>query len=292
MLTYFGSGPYCYSSCLAMMLAEHAPQAGVLETLTGSPFGAQVADGTPFFDPGGWHPEIGIDAALTALGWSCTRTAGGSAAEAVDRLRSARLPALAGPIEMGLLSYRLGAGTAIGADHYVVVLEVDGDTVLLHDPQGYPHATLPIEDFVASWRAEEIGYVDAPFVLRTDFLRQHTISPADALEASLPQAIRWLDSAGAGVADIEKLVAAGLAPEIRELLGTFVIRLGARRLSDAATSLASLGHHRAAAAAHAQSRHIGALQHPLATGDDAALRAGLHRLAPGYAHLQATLRDR
>jgi hypothetical protein len=38
---------------------------GLLEVLTGSPFGLQLLGGRrPLFDPLGWDPGIGIDAAL------------------------------------------------------------------------------------------------------------------------------------------------------------------------------------------------------------------------------------
>lgn len=60
---YIGSGPYCYANCMAMALADGI-EPGLLEVLTGSPFGLQLLDGRgPLFDPLGWNPEIGIDAA-------------------------------------------------------------------------------------------------------------------------------------------------------------------------------------------------------------------------------------
>ncbi|RBO82937.1 hypothetical protein [Nocardia puris] len=59
---------------------------------------------------------------------------------------------------MSLLTYRPGRPAPIGADHYVVVLEAGPRTVLLHDPQGHPFATIPAEDFLTAWRADDIAY--------------------------------------------------------------------------------------------------------------------------------------
>ncbi|MCP2319161.1 Butirosin biosynthesis protein H, N-terminal [Nocardia amikacinitolerans] len=291
MHPYIGSGPYCYSNSLAMLLGADAPPVGVIETLTGAPFGAQVEGERPYFDPVGWHPEIGLDAAIDLLGWRCARTNGGSAAEAVDRLRVAldHGPVLLGPLDMGLLSYRPGSGVAIGADHYVVALVMEADVVVLHDPQGHPYATLPVADLAAAWRADEIAYADAPFVMRSEFVRARVVSVDEALEAAMPRAVRWLTGAPESTERIAELVDAGLTPDARDLLGVFGIRLGARRLADAATSLSRVGRHRAAHIAAEQSRVIGGLQHPLITGNDTELATQLRRLAPGYEHLRSAL---
>ncbi|GAB2892390.1 hypothetical protein GCM10022245_29560 [Streptomyces mayteni] len=157
MLSYSGSGPYCYAHSLAMVVDPEAPAPAVIETLTGSAFGFQLIAGTlPLFDPYGWDPEIGLDAAVALLGLRCDRAEGGPAGEALDRLRAAcgAGPVLVGPVDMGLLRYQPGTPTPDGGDHYVVVLAVEGDTVLLHDPEGHPFATLPTADFLAAWRAE------------------------------------------------------------------------------------------------------------------------------------------
>ncbi|MFC7593054.1 hypothetical protein ACFQYP_62125 [Nonomuraea antimicrobica] len=149
MFAYIGSGPYCYANSLAMMLGPAAPAPGVIETLTGSPFGMQLIGGAePYFDPYGWDPELGLDAAVELLGWGCERTHGGTPEEALERLRAAPGPALAGPVDMALLPYLSG----VSGDHYVVVLAVEDGTVVVHDPHGHPYATLPAAAFLAAWR--------------------------------------------------------------------------------------------------------------------------------------------
>jgi hypothetical protein len=305
---YIGSGPYCYANSLAMVLGPAAPSPAMIEVLTGSPFGAELIGGTtPLFNPLGWDPGIGLDAAIELLGWTCIRTSAGSEAEAAALLREAResRPLLAGPLEFGLLSYQPGSGTAIGSDHYVVVTGTENDMVRLHDPHGHPYATLPVADFIAAWRAvpaaESIGYAAEPFTAWTGFRRIGDTDPAAALRRALPAAARWLGgemkrsvppgSLG-GAAALERLAEiaeAGLEPWQHDHLAWFAIRVGARRLADAAACLEFAGQDKAAAIAGEQARVIGSLQHPLVTGDRAGVARLLRELAPMYAQLQASL---
>jgi len=198
---FIGSGPYCYANSLAMMLGSAAPELAMIEVLTGSSFGAELLGGvTPFFNPPGWDPGIGLDTAIGLLGWSCRHGAGGSATEAAARLGEASesRPLLAGPLEFGLLLHHPDSGTAIGSDHYVVVTGVEDGIVRFHDPHGHPYATLPADDFIAAWRADSIGYATEPFTARAGFQRVHDVDPANALRRALPMAARWL----AGGADV------------------------------------------------------------------------------------------
>ncbi|MEU4542109.1 hypothetical protein [Nonomuraea dietziae] len=303
-VTYVGSGPYCYANSLAMILGGEAPPPAVIEVLTGSPYGMQLIGGRlPLFDAFGWDPEIGIDAAIGLLGWDCESADGGTAAAALARLRQACQdgPVLAGPLELGLLAYQPGSGKAVGADHYVVVLEVDGDTVLVHDPQGYPYATLPVDAFAEAWHGELIPYLERPFRMRYGFTRRKQVSPEEALHRSLPAGLAWL----AGRTDVEvppgtlgqaeaaertaELVEEGLNPEIRMLWQAFAVRVGARRLNDLAACLSSLRLDAGAAIATEQARIVGGLQGALVSGDDTVLAAGLRRLAPTYERLRAAL---
>ncbi|MEV0198824.1 hypothetical protein [Nonomuraea sp. NPDC050691] len=303
-VTYVGSGPYCYANSLAMILGGEAPPPAVIEVLTGSPFGMQLISGRlPLFDPFGWDPEIGLDAAIGVLGWECERLDGGTAAAALDRLRRACQdgPVLAGPLDLGLLSYQPGSGKALGADHYVVVLEVGDDTVLVHDPHGFPYATLPVGAFAEAWRGELISYLERPFRMRYGFTRRERVGAEEALRRSLPAALAWL----AGRTDVEvspgtlgqaeaaertaRLVEEGLDPEIRMVWQTFAVRVGARRLNDLTACLSSLGLDAGAAVAAEQARIVGGLQGPLMSDDDRALAAGLRRLAPTYERLHAAL---
>ncbi|MGW4033310.1 hypothetical protein ACWEFL_29115 [Streptomyces sp. NPDC004838] len=306
-ISYTGSGPYCYANSLAMVLGPGTPVPAVVETLTGSPFGFQlIGGGLPLFDPYGWDPEQGLDAAVGRLGLRCARTAGGSPDEALDRLRAAcaQGPVLVGPVDLGLLLYRPGTPLPGGGDHYVVALAVEGadrPTVLLHDPQGHPYATLDAPAFLDAWRAESVDYSPEPFVMRAGFVRERDVTAAEALRSSLPGAVEWLAGRRdlpvlpgtlGGAAAFESFagqVESGLAPEVRAHLAAFAVRVGARRLGDAADCLALLDLPTAATAADDLSRGVGGLQAPLVAGDDRALAAGLRRLVPGYERLRAAL---
>lgn len=302
-IPYVGSGPYCYANSFAMMFGERSPSTAVIEFATGGPFGMQLVGGTlPFFDPYGWTPEAGFDDALAALGWTSAVRRGGTAEQALTALESALAdgPAWVGPVEMGHLRHQPGMAGPIGADHYVVVLGLAEGMVLMHDPQGHPYATLPVDDFVAAWRAESVDYA-TPFTLRTAFRQLRPVSEEEAIEAALPAARRWLAMeqgrhlpAGtignaAAAERLAGMVEAGCDPGLRGHLVHFAVGVGARRVADAATCLGRIGRAEAAAIMDRQARLIGALQHPLVAGDGVAAAALLRRLAPSYDALRAAL---
>jgi hypothetical protein len=67
------------------------------------------------------------------------------------------------------------------------------------------------------------------------------------------------------------------------------VRVGARRLADAATALAGLGLDEAAAVATRQARLVGSLQYDLVAGEPAAAAATMRELAPSYEELAKCL---
>lgn len=300
---YIGSGPYCYANSFAMLFGDRAPSTAVIEFATGGPFGMQLVGGAlPFFDPYGWTPEAGFDDALAVLGWASSVRRGGTAEQALAALAAAvaEAPAWVGPVEMGHLRHQPGMTGPIGADHYVVVLGLAEGRVLMHDPHGHPYATLPVEDFVAAWRAESVDYA-TPYTMRTAFRQLRTVTEEAAIEAALPAARRWLSMTegrhlpvgtignGEAAERLADMVEAGCDRELRGHLIHFAVRVGARRIADAATCLVRIGRGEAARIMDRQARLIGALQHPLVAGDDAAAAALLRRLAPSYAELPAAL---
>lgn len=300
---FIGSGPYCYANSFAMMFGDRAPSTVVIEFAAGGPFGMQLVGGTlPFFDPYGWTPEAGFDGALAALGWTSAVRRGGTAEQALAALGAALAdgPVWVGPVEMGHLRHQPGMTGPIGADHYVVVLGLAEGRVLMHDPHGHPYATLPVDDFIAAWRAESIDYA-TPFTLRTGFRQLRPVTEEAAIEAALPAARRWLameqgrhlPAGTIGNAEAAERLAgtveAGCDRGLRNHLVHFAVGVGARRVADAATCLGRIGRGEAAAVMDRQARLIGALQHPLVAGDDTAAAALLRRLAPSYAELLAAL---
>jgi hypothetical protein len=291
--SYIGSGPYCYANSLAMVLGADAPSPSAIEVLTGSPFGFHLGVGLAWFDPLGWDPDQGFDTAIDLLGWTCERASGGSAADAVERLRAADGPVFVGPVEFGLLLHHPGSGQVIDSDHFMVVTAVTDDVVHFHDPHGFPYATLPVDEFVAAWESVTFEYPAEPFTMRTRFRRVREVAVTDALRASLPAARRLLspdgESPGAAVERFAGLVAEGLSPQHEAHLVHFAVRVGARRLADAAMWLARLGLDDAAAVAERQARLVGGLQYPLVRGDREEAVDLLGRLAPTYEELATAL---
>ncbi|WP_410652544.1 hypothetical protein [Amycolatopsis sp. cmx-4-54] len=302
-LPYRGSGPYCYTHSLAMMLGSGAPGADVLETVTGSPFGMQLIGGSlPFFDAFGWDPDLGIGEALDVLGWRAE-----TASEPDPDVAFARLvesladgPVLLGPVEMGHLRHQPGMTGPIGADHFLVALDADDESVTAHDPQGYPYARIPRADFAAAWRAETVAY-GKPHTMRTKFVRHTVVGDEAAIVASLPRAIRRLSgendgglppgTLGNGDAALALAVRIGdgCDPELRGLLIHFVVRLGARRTADAAACLRRVGRDEPATVLATQARLIGSLQYDLVVEDDTRAAETLRALAPTYEELRRAL---
>ncbi len=301
---YVGSGPYCYANSLAIVFGDGIDP-GLVEVLTGSPFGLELIAGEMLlFDPLGWDPGIGIEAALALLGWTCDASDGDDAATALNRMRVALEsgPVLVGPLEIGLLLHHPEPRGAIGSDHYVVVLGIEEDLVRFHDPHGYPYATMPMQAFMLAWRADSISYAEVQYRMWSGFQRRRDVAAADAVQACLPAATAWLErgrpervppgSVGGADAAIAfaDLVKAGLAPAQREGLIWFAVRVGARRVADAEHWLAEVGLSNASAIAGAQSQLIGSLQYPLVTQDDATVVAVLEELAPTYGTLAEALK--
>lgn len=300
---YVGNGPYCYSNSLAMLLGERSPSTAVIEVATGGPFGMQLIGGqTVFFDAYGWDPDLGFGRALTALGWRSDVSKGGSAEEALDRLRAAAAdgPVWLGPLEMGHLRHHPEMTGPIGADHFVVVLDVNDERVLMHDPHGYPYAEVPVAEFLTAWRAETLSYGD-PYTMRTGFEQVAEVSDADAIRSILPAARDHLamvadqkmPPGSLGNADaahrVAELVEAGAEDGLRDHFIYFAVRVGARRLDDTATCLDRAGHPAGAAIAAEQARLVGSMQRPLVDRNFPKAAAALRELAPTYERLLAAL---
>lgn len=291
MHPYIGSGPYCYSNSLSMLIGEPAP---AIEVLTGSPFGMQLLGGRlPLFDPHGWDPDQGLDIAIDLLGWTCVRQSADTQDQALAQLREAveAGPVFVGPVEMGLLVHQPGMGTPIEADHFVVVTAVAGEHIQFHDPHGFPYATLPIPAFLAAWRADTISYTEQRYSMRHGFRRVKSVGADAAMRASIPFAAAWLDrgESHAAADRLAEMISDGLDPAVHGHLTHFAIRVGARRLSDAATALTALGLGEAAALADHQAQLVGGLQYELTSGSPARAAATLRELGPTYATLATLL---
>ena len=286
---YIGSSPYGFSNALVMCLDEPAVDASAVEVLSGSPFGFTFVDGdVPRFEPRGWDPDVGLDAAIDLLGWTCARESGGDDIDAMAGLREAARsgPVLVGPVDRGLLGQHPASGLAIGADHFVVVLGVEAGGVHFHDPHGHPHATLPVLEFLAAWNTDLIPYAVDRFVFRHAFQRFDQRSLSDALLAGVPASLRWLGSGDPrDVVLLAHAVEHDLEPHVRAHMARTAVPLGARRLADAAHWMDSIGMPAAAAILARQAQLVGAVQYDLVSGQDQAAAEKLRRLAPSYLEL-------
>jgi hypothetical protein len=201
---------------------------------------------------------------------------------------------------MGHLHHQPEMTGPIGADHFVVVLDVNAERVLMHDPHGYPYAEVPVDDFMTAWRAETLDYGD-PYTMRTEFAWVAEVTDVDAIRSIIPNAIERLamktdiempaGSLGNGEAAerTAQLIEAGAGDGLREHLIYFAIRVGARRLSDSADCLLLAGYPDAAEIAATQARLVGSMQHPMVTGNFPAAAAALRELGPTYDRLRAAL---
>lgn len=288
---YIGSGPYCYANTLCMSAGAGWSPA-LVETLTGSAFGAQAFGPVALFDPAGWDPDVGIDQALELLGWTAEREIFDDAETALARLGELchEGPVFVGPLEMGLLCHQPGSDRPTGADHFVAVLSCDGAVVTMHDPQGHPYAQLPRGDFAAAWGSATLGYGQGRFPLRTGFRPVTPASADEALSALLPRAHRWADASSDGeernAATLRALAArcrAGAGETTLSVLAAFSLRLGARRRVDAAAQLAAWPE--VAGVLDAQAWVLGRAQLPAVRGDGSALAAAFETMADLHADL-------
>lgn len=85
------------------------------------------------------------------------------------------------------------------------------------------------------------------------------------------------------------MIEIGCSDDLRGHLIHFAVRVGARRLTDAATCLARIGRTDAAKIASKQAVLVGSLQYPLTVGRDAEAATILRQLAPTYSQFLSAL---
>lgn len=259
-LPYTGNSAYCYANSLHMCLThagmKDLPNAGRLECFTGMPFGATFLAVKPeamfFPSPASLDPDKGLDVALETLGWTCEVWRGENADEALQQLQNALRygPVLLGPLDMGYLSYDPHHQYKRGGDHFIVVLAIENDFALLHDPQSYPFATLPTVDLIRAWAANELGYATASYTLRYGFGEQRKLKREDIFRKALEVAKRsMLETPNTDVIKggshaflaAASLLRQGPSEVFKNSLIHFVLPLGARRCSDASRLLNDAG---------------------------------------------------
>jgi hypothetical protein len=280
MLPYVGSGDYCFSNSLHMSLLgsgatyESLPTTGFLECLTTLPFGYTYLKEAELFFFSGPNPDLGLTRAIETLGWTCKLECGGDEGEALARLRAAvqQAPVLVGPVNMGYLTYNPNHPYLLGADHYIMVLSIEQDHALVHDPKGFPCAALPVETLLKAWRAEEMDlvYTDEPYNLRTDFRPVEPNSRKQMIERTLPfiranvRQELWKPEMYGGVTAL-RMLAQTLHAQVPEKLAVhlcyFALPLGLRHKVDAQVFLREGNQSEAAELVEEQARLLGQAQY-------------------------------
>jgi hypothetical protein len=285
---YVGDGHYCFADTIAMVVGSGDQRSSTIEVLSGSPFGMCIVSDLPYFVPGGWSPEVGISQSLDLLGWAGERIYGSPEA-AVSRIRQASCarPVLAGPFEMGLLPYHPGLGQPIGVDHYLAVVGTEGDTVIVHDPRGYPFAAVPLDLMLAAWRTDSLNVPVESFALRADFRRVRDFDLTEALHSCLRTASQRFDAAQsrAAVGRLGEIIEDGVTTAQWFHLVDYMVSVSARRLCDASALLGGIGCAGVAGVLDRQARLVGSLQYPLVKKDKKTALAVLQDLAPTYDQL-------
>ncbi|KAA8642619.1 uncharacterized protein ATNIH1004_011564 [Aspergillus tanneri] len=224
------------------------------------PFGKQFirleTGPVSFFSSPHTNPDEGITLALKTMGWTCQVHRGGDVSAALSSLRTAvsQGPVLAGPLNMGYLTYNPEYKNLGGADHFVIVLKVDDNDdddarILLHDPAGYPAVLLPLAEFLKAWRGEGVEYADQPFVFRSGFQRVDHVSRTDMITRTLGVVQEQFSSevehpdnfGGVTALQLTAEAVAAAVPSVVNDLAAFTLPLAARRYLDARDFLTEAG---------------------------------------------------
>jgi len=162
-IPYIGNGAYCYANSVAMLLASVGEEITPLtiEVLSGVGLGAFILKGTNLLFFGCEVPDNGIDNALRILGFdylvgSVSKEKPAPISQLKENLKKS--PIVIGPLDMGYLVYNPYYLSLRGADHFVLVYGVDKNGVHLHDPAGFPHVILSIDNLKVAWRAKGVWY--------------------------------------------------------------------------------------------------------------------------------------
>ncbi len=311
---YIGNGSYCYANSTAMALSatgkDYDP--GYIECLTTVGIGA-ISLGDPkqpmtFFSA--TLPNEGISIALTNLGYECEhyRQPKESADPdlAMTHLRGLleHGPGIVGPMDIGYLLYHHNHADLYGADHYICVYAIEGDTVRIQDPQWYPYASLSIAEFSKAWQATAIDYVSDSYQMWGN-LRQVRLPSADevyeATEARVRSAVaRQQSDKEPGLLEVGPAAIRAIAEQVKDSvpdylkgqLTYFLLPLGAKRCTDYANFYAPYDAERAALK-NAQGQAFGDSYVAMMRGDYVAMAAALHRAAELEQQFQqAAMRER
>jgi hypothetical protein len=265
-MEFHGSVPYCYANSVATLLSAQGEQVypGLVEVLTGVGLGAvETPDGRTWLSTTPQNVPQGVDKALELLGFAATAPAGPDDVPVGELLRAdlATGPVMLGPLDMGHLTYIPWHRMLSGSDHYLVAHAVDGERAYLHDPAGFPHTALGLDDLARAWRAERIGYAGGPFRRWLDLRRIASPTGGQLYDGALAyfgSVYRDRPSGGGVVRALAKRLRPGQVDEgERGFLTAFTFPLGARRALDYGAFFERGGDAELSAAKQGQARLLG-----------------------------------
>ena len=251
MSMYFGDVSLCYTNSLAMALdsvgVDVRPE--YLEALMVMGNGASIMKDDPrhplvFFDNG--EPDVSISNCLRMLGfaWEDFFVEGPTTDLTEVRDRLARMlesgPVVAGPLDMGLLTYNPNFHGLGGVDHFVCVLGLDGGRVHLHDPAGFPYMSMEFQDFAKAWEARAISYRRGSFSMWGAFTRVREPTQEEVYREVSSIMRKRYDAGEQGVirSYAEAIRHNGMSPQQKGIHQYFSFRLAAARSLYAARFLA------------------------------------------------------
>ena len=251
MSMYFGDVSLCYTNSLAMALdsvgVDVRPE--YLEALMVMGDGASIMKDDPrhplvFFDNG--EPDVSISNCLRMLGfaWEDFFVEGPTTDLTEVRDRLARMlesgPVVAGPLDMGLLTYNPNFRELGGVDHFVCILGLTDGRVRLHDPAGFPCMSMEFQDFAKAWEARTISYKRGSFSMWGAFTRVMEPTQEEVYREVSSIMRRRYEAGEAGVirAYAEAIRRNGMSPQQKGIHQYFSFRLAAARSIYAARFLA------------------------------------------------------
>ncbi|OLM32681.1 hypothetical protein Ae717Ps2_3577c [Pseudonocardia sp. Ae717_Ps2] len=259
----------------------------LVEVLSGSAFGFELVDDRPLFNPPGWTPLRGISQALRILGFDYLTESFESRESGLLRLRELLVSGLVivGPLDMGMLGYHPGAEGPIGADHYVVAVDINESTIVVHDPDGFPYAHLPVSTLLDCWGSHSLPYSSEVRHLWARIGREDpAVSRGEAVRAFVCEIPHHYIFAADGelssarhMRDFAQRIAADGAGDAIRMLAHFSLRVGARRRLDAANVLS--GWATLSSLLDEQARCIGRMHLDAAMGDRYCLATRFEQLA-------------
>lgn len=168
LVPYTGEMSYCLVKSLKMVLDNRGQSYPLwwLEVVSGEAFGfVYIRDKQSFFAVNGNPYHLAGEHLLRTLNYSYTYISSPDDAAALASLEEALKsgPVVVGMLDMGYLTYVPDHQYLHGVDHAIVVLALQPETVIVHDPEGYPTVPLPLEDFLEAWKRDV--YTGMPYGL-------------------------------------------------------------------------------------------------------------------------------